>query len=742
MVIGKFLLMRIQRKRLHSPLLWVYIISGKCHLDFQIAALFLPTHGQNIGWNPAQIAIAYIDDVIIFSKTFEEHLEHIETVFSRLREAGLKLKMSKCDFLKSEGQLSRPFSFGFWGQTGSSKKWKRYRNWPLPQLSKVFVRSLYVFVLSSFCATFCKNRETTNRTDQKNRRFFWDRRVSTSFETLRDALMKAPILAYPDIKKPYKVYTDASDYAIGAALVQETEMGERVIQYLSHQLNETQRRWPIIEKEAYAIVYSIQKFRHYLLGSKFTVMTDHKPLKHLFTSEMKNVRIQRWAIILEEFGCDVEYISGSKNVVADALSRLGPAGEDGNEEVMTGESSGDPANYASRIQGGASGQRIGCDDKTREVTCRANVIDSDRAPGVQLQSKVEECDEPDQMSKEKFREFLEDHPDFETLQARDEEIQRIVNILGDSGHSSHADIARYYVLEDGLLYRVTEPEKCGNHSGLQLVIPKFLQQPLIEEIHSGYFGGHLGIDKTYNKIRSRYYWSGMYRDVIEFLKNCVACNMRKLRRQRPPLQSMQIPQYPFEQIAIDTSGPFPESYEGNRYIINIIDMFSGWPEAFPTKSKSAETVAKILMEYIIPRHSCPRVIVSDNGTEFCNAVIDQINAFFNIKHITTSIYHPQANGKVERFNRVMSDALAKLVDRSQRDWDSKIPAILSAYRTAKNESTKFSPFYVIYGRDPVLPVDTLLAPKYRYQGEEICSDHAGKYAFSSSSGKTQFRTKS
>ena len=108
---------------------------------------------------------------------------------------------------------------------------------------------------------------------------------------------------------------------------------------------------------------------------------------------------------------------------------------------------------------------------------------------------------------------------------------------------------------------------------------------------------------------------------------------------------MQIPQYPFEQIAIDTSGPFPESYEGNRYIINIIDMFSGWPEAFPTKSKSAESVAKILVEYIIPRHSCPRVIVSDNGTEFCNAVIDQINAFFNIKHITTSIYHPQANGK-------------------------------------------------------------------------------------------------
>ena len=345
------------------------------------------------------------------------------------------------------------------------------------------------------------------------------------------------------------------------------------------------------------------------------------------------------------------------------------------------------------------------------------MINSDQAPKVRLESKLatQECEkEP----KEKFKEFLENHPNFQSVQAHDPEIQEIVKILGDSTHAKYQDISRYYVLEDGLLYRITEPDKNISYSGLQLVIPKFLQLPVIEEIHSGYFGGHLGIDKTYDKIRSRYYWSGMYKDVVQFLKTCVACNMRKLKRERPPLQEMQIPKYPFEQIAIDTSGPFPESYDGNRYIINIIDMFSGWPESFATKSKSAETVAQILMEHIIPRHACPRVIVSDNGTEFCNAVIDQISAFFNIKHIRTSVYHPQSNGKCERYNRVQNDMLAKLVDRSQRDWDRKISAILSAYRTAKNESTQFSPFYVLYGRDPVLPVDTLLSPKYKYQGDE------------------------
>ena len=385
-----------------------------------------------------KFTFAYLDDIIIFSKTFEEHLEHVETVFSRLREAGLKLKMKKCDFLKQEVKyLGHLVSSA--GVKPDPEKVSAIKNMQPPTNVKG-VRSFLGMCgfYRRFVPNYAKIAKPLTELTKKHRHFRWTDECQKAFEILRDALTEAPILAFPDINKPYKVYTDASNYAIGAALVQETELGERIIQYLSHQLNETQQRWPIIEKEAYAIIYNVQKFRPYLLGSKFTIMTDHKPLSHLFTSEMHNARVQRWAIILDEYGADVSYVKGSENVIADALSRLGPP------EVEIGEGSGlmtressimDPANYASRKEG-AKRQSHGCMNDVNEATHSVNVIDSDHAPAVQLETKVGPCEEREKSSKEKFREFLENHPDFKTIQSEDAEIQKIVKILGNSSHSS------------------------------------------------------------------------------------------------------------------------------------------------------------------------------------------------------------------------------------------------------------------------------------------------------------------
>ena len=131
------------------------------------------------------------------------------------------------------------------------------------------------------------------------------------------------VMAYPQLDKPYKLYTDACDYAIGGILCQEDDHGiERPIQYISKQLSGAALRWATIEKEAYAVVYALDKLRPYLYASEFTIFTDHKPLKSLFLSEIKNTKIQRWAVLIAEYGAPIQYRKGKNNIRADMLSRI------------------------------------------------------------------------------------------------------------------------------------------------------------------------------------------------------------------------------------------------------------------------------------------------------------------------------------------------------------------------------------------------------------------------------------
>ena len=161
---------------------------------------------------------------------------------------------------------------------------------------------------------------------KKRSRFAWNDQCQAAFVSLKQALTSDAIVRYPRIDLPYKLYTDASDLCVGAILCQTHEDGvEYVVQYVSHQLSSTQRRWATIEKEAYAVVYALQKLRPYLYGAEFVVYTDHKPLLCLFSKSMANTKIQRWAILLAEYGAMIKFRPGSSNIRADMLSRLAPA---------------------------------------------------------------------------------------------------------------------------------------------------------------------------------------------------------------------------------------------------------------------------------------------------------------------------------------------------------------------------------------------------------------------------------
>ena len=614
-------------------------------------------------------AIAYLDDIVLYSKSPEEHLEHLQDIFSRLEKAGLKLKPSKCSFFRKkvkylghviseEGVAPDPEKVSVIKRLQAPKTVREVR-------SVVGMASYYRKFINNFSQIIRPLTELT----KKHVRFEWNEERQKAFEKIKQSLSEAEVLAHPDFKRPFKLYTDASLYAVGAVLTQDFDDGEHVIQYLSKQLTTGQQKWPTIEREAYAIIHAVNKLRHFLLGHKFVIYTDHKPLRSLFTSEMKNARVQRWAIILDEYGCQIEYKSGKSNVPADMLSRV-------------------PIDV----------QNI-------------SVIDNSKlAEGYDSQSDSDSFEELDKTLDTALADQIAQ------LQRDDSNLNQIIQGLDENPEDKKV---QNFVLEENRLYHVSVPVKHDRTQTLQLVVPKSLTESVLQEAHNSQFGGcHASHDKMYDKLRLRYYWERMYQDAVEFVANCGLCRSKKLKKVRRPLQEMPIPQYPFEMVGIDTCGPFPESLQGNKYIVTIVDHFSSWPEAYAVPDKTAETVARLLLEKFFPVHACPQTILSDRGTEFVNGVIEYLLTKMKVLHIKTSPFHPQTNGKTERFHRYMNDVLAKYIQKEPCNWDSYIPGMLMAYRTSVNESTLHTPFFLVYGRDPVLPMDTLLRPKLKYMGDE------------------------
>ena len=252
---------------------------------------------------------------------------------------------------------------------------------------------------------------------------------------------------------------------------------------------------------------------------------------------------------------------------------------------------------------------------------------------------------------------------------------------------------------------------------VRLVIPEHLIPYVIHQYHDN--NGHMGVNKTFETIKVKYYFADQFKIINEYVNACVTCQQRCLTKKKTPVQEMDVPPYAFAKVSLDVSGPYPKSLSGNRYIIGFVDHFSGWPEAFATPDKSADTVAQLILEEIIPRHACPLQIVSDNGTENENRVMRETLKTLNIHHVTTSLYHPQSNAKVERFHRTLHDVMSKKVEEDVSMWDVYLNQCLSAIRVNVSETTGYSPYFLLYNRDPVLPLDTILKPRQKYAGEDL-----------------------
>lgn len=239
---------------------------------------------------------------------------------------------------------------------------------------------------------------------------------------------------------------------------------------------------------------------------------------------------------------------------------------------------------------------------------------------------------------------------------------------------------------------------------LRLYVPEKYRTLAIEQFHEKL--GHMALDKTYDSAKTKYYFPKMYQFINEYVEKCIFCQTRSAKQTRPPLQETPIPSYPFARIALDMVGPLPQTLSGNKYILTFIDLYTGWPMAFPVPDKSAENIVHLIIDEIFPVHSAPLQIVTDNGKEQMNTAVRETLDSLGIRHVKTSYYNPQGNGKCERLHKTMNDILSKKIKEDVSTWDLYINQMLAAVRFHVSESTQFSPFFLLYNRDPVLPLDS------------------------------------
>ena len=611
-------------------------------------AVFQRAMNQVLASFIGKFVLVYLDDVIIFSKSPEEHERHLDQVLQSFADAGLTLKGSKCHFGKLSLDLLG-YEISKHGITAQPAKTDAISKLPAPTnvselKSYLGMASYYRTLVKDFAAI----AQPLFALTRKNVPWKWGDKESKAFQQLKIALTSGTVMAYPDTSKPYILYTDASDYAVGAILCQEDEEGyERPIQYISQQLSPTQRKYAVIEKEAFAVVFALKKLRPYLLGSDCTVYTDHKPLLAFFVGEVANTKIQRWAILLAEFGVRIKYRPGKNNVRADMLSRI----------------------------------------KTQEIT----VIDADSEWVTPAQVKAHL---PPTVP------VLADNINIDELIAA-----QITEFPEERDLSQDPD-SRFCMI-DNLTYSIAQPK----HDAPQyprLLLPSPFRNVVITRCHEEV--GHQSLFKTMARVQESYVWPGMKREIREWIEKCGLCAVHTKRREKAPMGEMPIATSPGLYVGIDLIGPLiPSRYSGARYIMTCVDFYDGWAEAYPLQRKTTESVWERLRNDFIPRHSAPEVIITDQGSEFKGVDFAQWLAGMGIEHRRTTPYHPQSNGRVERFNGTLKRILKKLVNGERADWEDRLGTALTAYRISTSTVTGHSPFMPRYAHPPRYPLTKLLS---------------------------------
>ena len=619
----------------------------------------------------------YLDDILVFSSSPEEHMVHLRQIFDLLAENGLVVNRAKCvlgvkelDFLgfhvDKDGIVPLP------------DKVDAIRATKPPTSIKELQRFL------GMVGYYRRNiKSAAHHLDHlyealvgKPKKLDWTQDRETSFQAIKEALAKAAMLHHPRPNATLALTTDASNIAMGGVLEQRGPKGWEPLAFFSARLKGKQREWPPFDRELLAAFRSIRHFRHLIEGRTFTLYTDHQSLIPALSkkAEPHTARQTYQLSNIAEFTTDIRYLRGKANVVADALSR--PNGEPEEEHLFV--------TAINCIQKGQINCVCSTSLQPTQTTNPRPILSVNKPIEAQKVEFLNDTINSITSLGINFAEMARDQP----LDAEFNRISRNPNSGLSFRKISIGDFHLYVDVSNG---------------PARPFVPFSWRKRVFESVHGL---GHPGIERTRQMMREKFVWPSLRADVSRWARGCLHCQRAKVGRNTvPPIHEFVVPSRRFSHVHVDIT-MMPES-NGHSYLLTMVDRFSRWPAAIPLKDINTETVVNALAHGWIGAFGIPETITTDRGSQFTSAVWAQLLETWGIRHSMTTAYHPEANGLVERLHRRLKESLMAICGEDTHLWFSKLPMALLSIRTTLKPDIKASPAELVYGEGLAVPGDLL-----------------------------------